>query len=733
MLIKSFLYICIFIVNTFATNILILNSYENTFEWTRLQSSTIIENIQKARIDKTDIFVEYMDAQVFKITPQREKNIITYLQDKYKNKLFDIVVTTDDSALKFVNKNKDIKIFKNAKVFFSGVHDLTFAKELDKNLYAGIFEKENPLANLKIAKEINKRLKIVYVVFDGTVTSLERVNLYKKKYANIKKIKFIYMYNQDIEKIIQKLKNYDKNSVMILQSFSNFTRANKHISYVETAQILSKYYKNPMLVNKDIYVNIPDTNIIGGDCTDGEKQGYVVSQMIIKYLNGTKIQNLGFDLSHGNKFYLNVENLKKFGLNVNDFNQGNPKLINELTSFYNLHSNLIDLFLVILLLVSLFLIILTKKNMDLKKSLVNFQTLAETTFGATIVINSKFIIEYANQRVLELTGYTHDEIIGANATKFIHKDDQKKVFKMAREGDENPKETKLLKKDQNFFYALLRSKRIKLDKKYFAIVSAIDITNIKIQEQKITQMNENLKIEIKNALEENTKQLEFIQEQSKLASMGEMIGSIAHQWRQPLNALNINIQNLDDDYDEGLIDKKFIDDFIYKNRKIIEFMDKTIDDFRNFFKIDKEKTDFSVMKVINEVINMELNHLKNNQIKIVLTGEDLNIHGFENEFKQVMLNLLSNAKDAIMGQNIDDGKIEIILKDRTISVKDNGGGITERAMGRIFEPYFTTKEQGSGTGIGLYMSKTIIEKNMGWTLRAENIDDGALFEIITQD
>jgi len=214
-----------------------------------------------------------------------------------------------------------------------------------------------------------------------------------------------------------------------------------------------------------------------------------------------------------------------------------------------------------------------------------------------------------------------------------------------------------------------------------------------------------------------------------MAAMGEMIGAIAHQWRQPLNVLSVNIQNLEYEYEDNLIDEKFIKDFIEKNNKTISFMSNTIDDFRNFFRVDKEKSYFSVKKAINSSLSMQSAQLKSHNINASITGDDFEVNGYEGEFIQVILNLINNAKDALIENNIVQPEINIILKNNKVFIKDNAGGIKEDVLNRIFEPYFTTKEQGKGTGLGLYVSKMIIEDNMQAALKVSNIDNGAMFEI----
>ncbi|MCK9419056.1 MAG: HAMP domain-containing histidine kinase [Nitrospirae bacterium] len=245
--------------------------------------------------------------------------------------------------------------------------------------------------------------------------------------------------------------------------------------------------------------------------------------------------------------------------------------------------------------------------------------------------------------------------------------------------------------------------------------------------------------------------------QSRLAAMGEMINAIAHQWRQPLNAVNAIIQDLKDAREYGVLDRTYLDRSVKNAMQQIQFMSRTIDDFRDFFHPDKTKKSFDVKQAAAEVLTMVSSQLLTYRISYRITChvhnrtfedftspiipcEEMMILGYENEMKQVFLNLVNNAKDAIlecrehglMGPGVK-GMIAIDFElpgERVvIKVTDNGGGIPAGILDRIFEPYFSTKEPGQGTGIGLYMSKVIIENNMGGRLTARNVDGGAEFRI----
>ncbi len=226
----------------------------------------------------------------------------------------------------------------------------------------------------------------------------------------------------------------------------------------------------------------------------------------------------------------------------------------------------------------------------------------------------------------------------------------------------------------------------------------------------------------------------FIFQQSKFTSIGEMIGNIAHQWRQPLNSIASLMMRLEISYDTDNLSKELLLNTIEKTNKILSHMSKTIDDFRNFFSPDKEKTTFSLEEIIQSIILLFTVQLKQNNINIKIIGDQqLTIFGFSNELKQVFINIISNSRDAIIQNHIKHGKITITINEDNnnilIDIQDNAKGINQENVHKIFEPYFTTKFKSQGTGLGLYISKIIIEKSMNGLLSAHNEKNGACFRI----
>ena len=226
-------------------------------------------------------------------------------------------------------------------------------------------------------------------------------------------------------------------------------------------------------------------------------------------------------------------------------------------------------------------------------------------------------------------------------------------------------------------------------------------------------------------------------QQAKLASMGEMIGNIAHQWRQPLNNVGLLIQDLKNASNFGDLDEAYLNESIDKAMVIIQNMSSTIDDFRYFFSPKKEPREFSLADSVAKAISFVDANFKNSGIEMELDVRDeVILNGFPNEYSQVLLNLLNNAKDVLIERAVAHPKVTIQLikeDDRAVlSVRDNGGGIPADIIDKIFEPYFSTKPDDKGTGIGLYMSKMIIENKGNGKLLAKNTEDGAEFRIELQ-
>ncbi|MCK9336589.1 MAG: ABC transporter substrate-binding protein [Arcobacteraceae bacterium] len=339
---------------------------------------------------------------------------------------------------------------------------------------------------------------------------------------------------------------------------------------------------------------------------------------------------------------------------------------------------------------------------EVEKSLNTFKSLIDSTMESIIIFDKGVCID-VNIIAVETFGYaTKKDMIGRSLQDLVSSESIAHVKEHFGEDVVFPYEILALKKDGSSFPALVQGRFLELAGKRVRISTVVDLSELKQRDNLLFQ-------------------------QSKMASMGEMIGNIAHQWRQPLSVIStvatglkfqIEFDKLN--YDEAIKDLDNLNESA-------QYLSKTIDDFRNFFKTNKEKIEFNVSEIIKKDINLLASTFKNHFITLRLDlDNDLVINGFRNELTQALLNVLSNAKDAIVQNCIDEDDRIIVIKSYrkneqiVIEIQDSAGGIPSNIIDKIFEPYFTTKHQAQGTGIGLYMTYQIIVKNFGGSIKVRN-------------
>ncbi|WP_323596807.1 HAMP domain-containing sensor histidine kinase [Aliarcobacter butzleri] len=239
-----------------------------------------------------------------------------------------------------------------------------------------------------------------------------------------------------------------------------------------------------------------------------------------------------------------------------------------------------------------------------------------------------------------------------------------------------------------------------------------------------------------NDLKKQNKEFEkMILQQSKFVKSGEMIANITHQFRQPLNNISYILINLKKRFESEKLDKIFFDKKVNQANEQVSFLSKTIDDFKEFYLQEKEKDYFLVKDSIQNALTILNPDLQKDNINLNLkfeTFEDIKIFGVKNELSQVILSLVSNSIDALKNRHNPKISINVVSSSAEVIIEilDNAGGIKAKNLKKIFEPYFSTKEEG--TGIGLYLSKIIIEESFGGKLQVQNIKDGAKFSIFIE-
>ncbi len=252
-------------------------------------------------------------------------------------------------------------------------------------------------------------------------------------------------------------------------------------------------------------------------------------------------------------------------------------------------------------------------------------------------------------------------------------------------------------------------------------------TKLRESEAQLKLLNKTLASKIRQEVKKNQEKDRILFQQSKMASMGEMIGNIAHQWRQPISIISMWANNIIVDIDMEEIDEKNLRIYADNINKQTLYLSQTIDDFRKFFIPNREKSRFTLKKTIDKTIKLLTASFKRYNIEVIMEIEEIEIEALENELTQAILNIIKNAKDILEILPRESEKLIFIKiyhkKDEvTIKIKDNGGGIKKEIINKVFEPYFTTKHKSLGTGIGLYMTQSIITKHLNGEIYVHNVE-----------
>ncbi len=332
---------------------------------------------------------------------------------------------------------------------------------------------------------------------------------------------------------------------------------------------------------------------------------------------------------------------------------------------------------------------LSEKNEELRLIL-------DTTMEAIIIFKDNSVVD-CNKIAIELFNKQMKyELINKSFNDLIHNKNRDIL------NEKEPFETNLIREDGSEFNAIINIKDTSLNNQIFKIVTIVDIEDLKRKEN-------------------------LMAEQTKLAAMGEMLGNIAHQWRQPLNIISMSSSNLKLKNDIGELCSSTLSESLSLILRTTNHLSDTIDTFNDFLKTDKEKSFFNINENIKNSISLVDSFFKNFNIDIILDLEEgIFINSLANEFSQAFINILNNAKDAIV-LNLKDNEYGLIkIKTKKIdnfieiSILDNAKGIKKDILNKIFEPYFTTKHKYQGTGLGLYMTRKIINSSMGGEITVQN-------------
>ena len=372
----------------------------------------------------------------------------------------------------------------------------------------------------------------------------------------------------------------------------------------------------------------------------------------------------------------------------------------------------------------------------------------EQTFDAVsdliIIVGKDHEIIRVNRALADRCGLNPMEMVGRKCRELIHGTDSSPDIcpHAGLMSSGNPRVLELNIEKLHGIFEVTMSPMLNAEGQVIAVVHvARDVTEKKrneellvSQQKQLEEINSSLENRIAETVAELRKKDDLLIQQSRLTAMSEMISHIAHQWRQPLNNIGLIVQGLQLAFKSNVLTEKELDEDVAETMKELQQISETIDDFRNFFSYEKKSRSFIINEMLSRSLALIEPSLKKKGIIIKIEEESgVTAIGCPNEYMQSFLNILLNARDVLLDNYVKKPHINIrIFRENgrsVVTVLDNGGGIREDILPKMFDPYFTTKQQSSGTGIGLYMAKMIIEKKMHGCLSARNVDEGAEFRI----
>jgi len=381
---------------------------------------------------------------------------------------------------------------------------------------------------------------------------------------------------------------------------------------------------------------------------------------------------------------------------------------------YTLLLQIVILFLIVVAVLAYRHFSLKVLHNKLKDAKDEIEGIFDTTMEAIIISENRKIIN-VNKEALRLFEYlSKEELIGKDLFDLIAPDSRDIIKNRIQNNINKQYEINALKSSGKKFLALTQGNNIKLQNRYCRISSIIDITDLKEKDQ-------------------------LLLEQSKMASMGEMIGNIAHQWRQPLSAISMLLSTIKVEKEIGILNDKDFNKKIDDSLDYVNHLSTTIETFRDFIKGDKTCKKISLQEIINKTLDIVSSSLRSKNIRIyhnIQKVETIELIIVPDELIQVIVNILNNAKDVLSQENQNNKKekwinIEINQDNNNVilSIEDNGGGIKENIIQKIFDPYFTTKHKSQGTGLGLHMSYRLVTESLNGKIYVKNTQDGAKFFI----
>lgn len=712
-------------INVFAQNnknILIINSYHRGFQW----SDDIIKGIEKVLYDtKINSTVLYMDSKRIS-SEEYYKELRDLYQLQLKKSKFDLIVAVDNFAYEFALKNYK-NLFTDEPLFFIGLEQYSQEK-VDKykltGKVSGLMEKRAIDDVVKVMHTLMPRLRKMYIVNDKSKNGDDTDPFIQSAMYDLKSTTQVeYIRSSDLESLKQRFSQYKANEAILFIRFYN-DKDGHFYNNSEIAEMINAS-KLPVFSTDTLFIS---RGSVGGKLVNIEHLGQNAGKRILQLLHKT-LQTPFIKIDNAHEYIFDYNKLQEFKLNANRISK--PfSYVNSPISFFDKNRQFIEfvfllspflLFLILGLIHNLYLRIksakLLKQRMQFDKVLLD-------------AIKSPIVWQDDNGKVVDCNAMFKD---------FLSFPLPKDKSHSIKEHIESFKNKPIKHSLQSFIDKTPGKSQLAITNKnndeYIYLVDQTDYTeNIYKTSGTVTVFTDITKE--RQAVKEMTKHQEFIIQQSKLAEIGEIFSSIAHQWKSPLVEIATIAQeqlyNEDGEIDEA--NSEYVNDIMVQ----VKYMTQTINNFQKFIMPSTQKVVFDISESVHEMLEIIRHNMKYNYIDVnvqVKPQTNLMILGYKNELMQTLLNIVNNAKDAIIKekskQAIDKGCIDISIKNVDnlvqIEIQDNGGGIKEEYLDQIFEAYFTTKNNGHG--IGLYMAKLIIEDKIGGNIIAANTPKGAKFTI----
>jgi len=698
-------------------NVLILNSYHKGFQF----SDSIIKNIEELFYNKQNIDLDilYMNSKhIFTREYTRKLNDVYSLQ--LKNKSYDLIITIDRFAYKFAVKNYK-NLFSKEQILFIGIEQ--YSKELAKvyqlsEKINGIIQKLAIQDNISIIKQVMPNVKKLYILNDRSPNANDSSPFIIKAIHNIKnEIEVEYLRDYTLTELKDYFNEFKNNEAILFVRFS----IDLNGEYYKTNEVSSaiQNFNLPVFAMDSLFLG---KGIIGGKLVSTDDLGLLTGKFAIGLLNQTiespKIENYN---SYHNVF--DQQQLKKFHLTIPRTLKG-FELINTPQSFFDKHRTLINNVFLATPLLIIIIFGLTESLYAKKKATRKLKQRLEFDHALLNAIDSPIFWQDRNGKILDmnkkfclLIGLKYEDLIAEN----IHylKEKSIKINKIINFLNDNAeKNINFSLRDEKGKKNIYYIKQTSFDSQSSESGIVTIFTNI-TKEKKIEQ--------------EREKETQYLIQQSKMAEIGDIFSSIAHQWKSPLVAITALAQDMFYSDDKG---EKEEDSYHIKNIMLqANYMADTINDFQDFIIPSKEKTVFNVEQTINNMLNIVKHNMKYNYISVsidIKNNTNLNIYGYQNEFMQAVLNILNNAKEALLNNNEKNRNLSILLKNKyntlVIDIIDNGPGIKNKNKNKIFQQYFSTKSKGHG--IGLYMTRLIIQDKLNGKIYYKKPTKGSHFRII---